>query len=82
MASCVARKKRTRHSQEAPEGPGLWRVGKAEIQYTHKEVASEVGQKNLAGACAWVQSVEVLSVLQKSCSVQRPVRTFSGNRIE
>lgn len=57
VASCVARNKRSRHSQGAPVGPGLWRISKAETQYIHKEVASEGGQMGLAGACAWIQKV-------------------------
>lgn len=51
VASCVARNKRNRHSQGASVGPGLWRIGKAETQYIHKEG----GQMGLAGACAWIQ---------------------------
>lgn len=65
VASRVARNKRNKHSQGVPVGSGLWRVGKAETKYIHKEVASEMG---LAGACARVQSVEILSMLQRAGS--------------
>lgn len=75
-ASCVARNKRNRHSQGAPLGAGLWRVGKTETQSIHKEVASEVAQMGLSGARAWIQSVEVLSMLQRAGS--QPLQDQSG----